>query len=258
MFRSPFPLTNFYAAALVFLALPVLAGEVPVRQDLGEAMPQVLYSSNAAHSFATWVSASAALEPSGSFDERLFHPQIREKLDYHLSQEPSADGCIPYGPVYFDLVGAPDWSTRQKVFLNSELVVYGTVVGKEYGFKGSVPGQLLKLETKKVYKGDREHLPAYYVFFPVGEFQVEDLRICKTDNRYPPPPEIGDELIVSVPRRSNPDESLLEPDLVSGHGFITLKDSRAYWSPELGDESSAETDRGAFFDLMTSVLEAEE
>lgn len=250
---------NFFAlglTALLLLGTSARAGEPPARLDLGESMPQVLYSSTSTHSFAAWVSASAALEPSGEYDARLFHPHVIEKLKYHLSKPAGPDGCVHYGPIFHDLVGAPDWGTRKKVLANSDLVVQGTVVGKEFGFKGSVPGQLLKLKADTVFKAQLEHLDSYYVFFPVGEFSVGDIRICKTDPRFPPPPEIGDELIVSVPHRSNPDEPLLKTAIYGGEGYITLKGGKAYWSPGLrtGDQEASITDRGELLKLMTQVL----
>lgn len=65
MVRSTLRFCHFTAAAALLLGLSIAAEEPTVRHDLGESMPQVLYGSYSTHSYATWVAASAALEPSG-------------------------------------------------------------------------------------------------------------------------------------------------------------------------------------------------
>lgn len=237
-FALNLPLLAVFA---VLVALPTAADEPPVRHDLGEPMPQVLYSSSSAHSYATWVAASAALDSSGAFDESLFPPQGLRHLRRHLSKLPVKSGCIQYGPIYHDLVGAPSWGTRQEILTNSDLVIRGTVVGQEYGFKNSTPGKLFKLRADAVLKSKLEDLRTYYVFFPVGEFQIGDWRICKTDPRYPPLPRLGDELVVSVPHRNDANEPLLNADGYGGLGYVTIQDGKAYWSKNVKGQDNLVT-----------------
>jgi hypothetical protein len=214
----------------------------------GDSMPQVLYTSQPEFEHPIWVAAEAALAPDGTVNEELFG-QSASTLESHLAMEPT-DGCIRLTEFYSQPgIGPPSRESVELAARNVAFALHGRITGKAYGFYYSTPGQLLRLEPIELLKGGPESHAVYYVFFPVGTFSVGDYDICKTDDRYPEPPEIGDELLVTDPWRTRKDDSFV--NTWGPKGVIAIESDGTVhlpkWVKLLGDEEtvleSAEPDK---------------
>jgi hypothetical protein len=115
-----------------------------------------------------------------------------------------------------------DVSTLPKRVRHATLILHAKATDFRYGFKGTTPGRLVRLEPLELLKGNEALLDEYFVFYPVGTFQVGDHKICKTDYRYPAVPEPGDEVVLLILNRPNPDAPMLEPDLYGAESYFTL------------------------------------
>jgi hypothetical protein len=185
--------------------------------------PPALYSDLPGYdpSYPRWVAADAILNEDGTINEKLVHPANIDLLRDHLSIPP-VDGCIRLEEFYDDLVVRADISTFAKRVHHAAMILHATVTDFTYGFKGTTPGRLLRLEPLDVLKGRETPLDDYFVFYPVGTFEVGDHKICKTDFRYPEIPEPGDEIVLVVPDRPNSKAQLLEPDLGGPENYFLL------------------------------------
>ncbi len=76
--------------------------------------------------------------------------------------------------------------------------VLGMVVDRSYGYHGMTLGTLLRVEVQRSFgSAARTGRQVFFVFVPVGVFQVGNERICKLDPRYPNAlPEVGQETVV--------------------------------------------------------------
>jgi hypothetical protein len=111
--------------------------------------------------------------------------------------EQSAPGCRDVGTTYFDYPEPPRRGTVDEAIANSEVAVLGRVTAKAYGFSAGDPGQLFQIEPVRSY-GYPLSQARYYFFVPVGRFTVGGVTICKTDERYAEPPEVGSEVFLFV------------------------------------------------------------
>jgi len=183
----------------------------------GDSMPQVLYSTRPEIEYPVWVAAEAALDPDGKVTRKLFAEWAANTIDSMFITIEPVDGCIPVTAAYEQFgVAPPRRDTIRAAARNVAFALHGRVTGKSYGFHEGFPGQLLRLEPIELLKGEPENLAEYYVFYPVGDFDVGDFRICKSDNRLPEPPEIGDELLVTDPWRVTKDDRFIETWGVEG------------------------------------------
>jgi len=158
-------------------------------------MPTVLKEIVHGSEVLQFVSASHAIKPSGEIDEMLF-PSPTSTMLQSLLERPAVDGCIPDEEYIYDYVGIPFRETLDEAVGTAERVFEGVVDGREYGFHGGEPGQLLRVSEVKALRGDMADVEALFVFVPVGRFEVDGKVICKTDRRYASPPAIGDRVIV--------------------------------------------------------------
>lgn len=163
----------------------------------GQQMPEVLYNSDPDVQSPVWVSASAAIDPSGLINRELFSPASRSTIESYFAEDP-AGGCFLVEEHFEDRVNPPDRSSLGRAARHSGLVFLGHVTEVAYGFHFYVPGKLLRIKPSEVLHGD-SLLDFYYIFFPVGEFAAGPYRICKSDSRYPSAPDVGDELLIMVP-----------------------------------------------------------
>jgi len=65
----------------------------------------------------------------------------------------------------------------------------------------------------------------HFVFVPVGDFILDGKRICKTDERFPDPPHVGDNVLLLAPNGPNWQQKQDEPflDLQDDSGLVTLR-----------------------------------
>jgi hypothetical protein len=196
----------------------------------GGSMPQVLYNNQPEFEFPIWVAAEAVLDPDGTVNQRFFKPSQASTIARHLAIEPT-DGCIRMTKAFIQPgMTPPSRETVELAARNVAFALHGRVTGKAYGFHGIIAGQLLRLEPIELLKGEAENHAVYYVFYPVGTFSVGAHTICKTDDRYPEPPEIGDELLVTDPWRTRKDESFIET--WGAEGIIVIDSDGTVHLPE--------------------------
>lgn len=144
--------------------------------------------------FPLWVDSRVTLTASGQLNELLFHRAsaggVRELL-----ATPATNGCIQAPKMSTNRIHAPPRGTVEDSVRNNEFTLLAKVTGRSFGFYAGDAGQLLRLSPEMILKGDKGS-DVYYAFSPFGEFTVGGLKICKSDDRYAPPPQIGEEVFI--------------------------------------------------------------
>ena len=224
-------------AAAVFFSLLLVSRAGTAQQDAARPLPQdvsggpghlpkvhYIPSRVADSPYPFWVDASMVLKADGSPNTALLHPGA-VSLIQDLRKSTLVNGCIPVGH-YFDSSGfASDRDTPQQGAQSSRLVILGTVTEKEYGIAGTQPGQLLRVTPDEIIKGQGRHgVDAYYVFMPVGNFKIGNLSLCKTDDEYPDPPAVGDQVLLFAPDQWDWQQNENDPylNLLDASGIVTL------------------------------------
>lgn len=208
---------NTVVLMLLCLLVPLLVEAAPPEKQVvarpGEGIPPVVFARlpHRSADHPAFVSASAAFSADGEVNAALFAPSTGAMLGRQLDRVDPLRDCIVLEEVYVDRVNPPDRSTLPKAVHTAELVLRAEVVSRDYGFETSVPGQLLRVRPVEVYKGEAP-LAHYFVFLPVGTFEAGPHRFCKSDYRYPEPPEIGDHVLLLVPELSSKEEPYLALD----------------------------------------------
>lgn len=221
------------ALTVALCGLLLLPGGVVARQgsvgprprDIGARpghLPKAHYVPSKAPemTFPMWVDASLVFNPDGTVNTTLLHPQgVREMRA--LEAIPRVNGCVPVGIEFQDVVNLPPRGTVEQAAQTARLVILGKVTESSYGVFVDEPGQLLRIAPEEVIKGQPREVDAYYVFLPLGTFQMGGLKICKTDSRYPDPPAVGDQVLLFVPfQEEDQTEPLLE--IQDGEGIVTI------------------------------------
>lgn len=209
------------AVVVLLLAATAVEAGTRIRRETPSEIPPVLFTTlpQVDPAYPTFVAASAAVSSEGEINSDLFHPHAVRSLESLLGAEP-VNGCVELDSVYWELINVPDRSTLRQTADTSQLTIVGRVVGREYGFHFFEAGQLLEVEVEEVIRGEAP-LDRYYYFHPVGEFEAGPYRICKSDSRYPDPPQLGDRVVLMVPRPvHNPREPYLE--LETSEGVVVL------------------------------------
>jgi hypothetical protein len=200
----------------------------PVYQDIGAQpghLPKVHYipSQAADSSYPFWVDASMVLNADGSLNTSLLNQSAILILRDFRANAPE-HGCLAVGHAFVGSGSAPERKSPEQATRNSRLVLLGTVTEKAYGIGGDLPGQLLRIVPDEIIKGQPRNIPAYFVFIPVGTFKIGSLEICKTDEFYPEPPAVGDQVLLFVPDswdwQQNQDDPYL--NLKGESGIITI------------------------------------
>lgn len=209
---------------ILILALVLAAGssstEAERIRDLKGDLPQVLYTALTKHdpAYPTFVAGDAAINPDGSINQKLIPPSAMSTLRGILDQQP-VDGCIRTEEVWWDEMGVPERPTLKLAAERSDLIVLGKVVAREAGFRFFEAGQLLEVKVQEVIRGHArpDH---YFVFVPVADFKAGPYRICKIDRRYVAPPDVGERVVLLVPRGQDVDDEYV--DVVDGSGLVVL------------------------------------
>jgi hypothetical protein len=170
--------------------------------------------------FPVWVDASLVFNSDGSINTDLVHPEGVKEIQA-LRGRSLINGCTPEGPFFEDIVNLPPRATPEEATKTAQLVLLGKVTETAYGLFVLEPGQLLRIVPQEIIKGQPRDVDAYFVFFPVAEFMLGGIKICKTDNRYPAAPAVGDQVLLFLPPGA---ESQTEPylELDDDGGIITL------------------------------------
>ena len=197
------------AAASLLLSSAVTAQQDAARpqppppQDIGATpghLPKVHYIPSRAPemTYPLWIDSSMVLNADGTTNTSLINPEGVREIQA-IRGLPREGGCAQVTAYLQDIANLPSRATLEQAAQSSRLVILGKVTEKAYGFLVYEPGQLLRVVPEEVIKGSSRDVPAYFVFFPVGTLKLGDLKICKTDSRYPEPPAVGDEVLLFAP-----------------------------------------------------------
>ncbi|HLX10958.1 MAG TPA: hypothetical protein VKY89_24140 [Thermoanaerobaculia bacterium] len=234
-------LISIWAASSFLLSSEIAAQQdaarpqAPPPQDIGAApghLPKVHYVPSRAPemTYPLWVDRSLVLNADGTVNTALIHPQGIREIQA-LRRLPREGGCTLVGPTLQDIINLPPRDNLEEATQSSQLVILGKVTEKAYGVMVDEPGQLLRVEPEEILKGHPREVPAYFVFFPVGTFKLGDLTICKTDNRYPEPPAVGDQVILFSLEWQPLDRHEPYLELEDGEGIVTIHSSGAVSLP---------------------------
>jgi hypothetical protein len=224
----------------------------------GQRMPEVLYNTDPGVQGPIWISADAAIDPSGQINEKLFLPSIRSTLKSFFAQS-QTDGCFIVEENFTERMNPPDRTSLDRAVLHSNLVFLGHITEVAYGFHFYIPGKLLRIKPSDVLHG-KALLDFYYVFYPVAEFEAGPYRICKSDARYPSAPVLlGDELLIMVPdtRVRTATDPFLE--LEESSSVVVLREQGAPGLPDQFDDLAKEGLAPSYqnrAELITAVREA--
>lgn len=180
-----------------------------------EAAPYLLYFSG--NAYPEWVDARVALLPDGDLDPSLFRPEMFENATRALAPQSTSNPTIRIGETDPRPSFIMDACTLDESVRESSFVVLSRVTGRTFGFRWGIPGQLLRVETVRDYRGTGMVNPAY-LFLPVGDFVIGGRRIVKTDSRYAPPPVIGDEVFLFTYPASR--SNIVHP--LEGRGYVPV------------------------------------
>jgi hypothetical protein len=195
-------------------------------QDIGAGpghLPKVHYVPSRTMSYPLWIEESMLLNPDRSVNTDLVHPSVVAEIKA-LRRTPAEAGCVRVGAEPEDSIGVPPRGSIEEGTRNSRLVVLGKVTERAYGFKSYIPGQLLRVVPEETLKGVPRDVPAYFVFVPVGNFHLGDMPLCKTDDLFADPPQVGDEVVLFAPAGPDRHEGRSEPflELEDDKGLVTV------------------------------------
>ncbi len=160
-----------------------------------DSMPETFFADET-EQHPSWVSAGRVLTPAGEVDASLFPASFPEQLRYLLNL-PEKDGCLPLREVLISRIDPPVREDISQAARTAGVVMLAQVTGVAPGFRLTEAGHLVRVRPAEVLKGkEKVTLDEYYFFMPVGSFTVGEKRLCKTDQRYPSLPEIGQEVLL--------------------------------------------------------------
>jgi hypothetical protein len=250
--------------AVLILSVALFPGRGDVRlhrsappvthQDIGAEpgrLPKAHYvPSRTTQPYPFWIEKSMILNPDRSVNTDLVSPSGAAEIDA-LRRTPAKDGCVRIGAEPEDAMGVPSRGTIEEGTRNSRLLVLGKVTERAYGFKGYIPGQLLRVVPEEILKGVPRDVPAYFVFIPVGAFHLGAMPLCKTDDRFADPPQVGDEVLLFAPAGPDRHDDTREPflELEDENGLVTIHSNDGVslprgWRSEGSTKSSPLTREG--------------
>ncbi len=221
---------------IIILITAAIVGSLFLPPLEAQAFPEILYSSNPYREYPVWVSATAAIEPSGKIHQELFFPAAKRTIEGYFTSEPR-NGCFRVEEHYEALVNPADRSSLDKAVEHSAFILVGRITATAFGFNQYLPGQLLQVEPSEVLQGEAL-LDRYYVFYPAGTFVAGPYAICKTDRRYPRIPEIGDEVLLMIPEMHSLTDPYLE--LEEAFSIVVIRDSNIPDVPAVFKHSDAD------------------
>lgn len=162
---------------------------------------------------AAWVSLERSVFSNGRIDWSLFGDLqaaiLKNRLENHKGSE-----CISIGPLRKDFMDSRAAHDLQSLVEKSFGIIRGTVVDREVGFVDGDPATLLAVRVEENIKPSSEISSEglLYVAYPVAEFTVDGVRICKSDPRLLAVPKEGDSiLLLPLSRPLNAERNLIYP-----------------------------------------------
>lgn len=187
-------------------------------------IPDALYSRTSGDPL--WIAADALLKENGKPDVQLIGSlSDNDSIQWILSQADQGNPCVKYGAISVDPPPLPPGqppsyylparNLEEYAAKKAQAVLQGTVVAHEGGFYAGWPGLLLQIRIEERMKPSERFWtgPYLYLYYPVGEFSLGSIRVCKTHDDWPPPPSVGDRVLL-FPRFPPDDEDGLVMDLI--------------------------------------------
>jgi hypothetical protein len=190
---------NFKCYALttliLFASLSAMAARALEKDDVAP-MPQTLFDRFDARR-PVFLEASLVIGEGGRLKPDAPLRQSAERNLRDFLNQTRINGCVSVHEVFYDYINTPHRTGLASTIDSADFIVESRVVNKSYGFLDGVPGQLLRIRTVAMRKGDKSSArELYYFFIPVADFTTNGVHFCKTDERYTDPPQIGDEVFV--------------------------------------------------------------
>ena len=162
-----------------------------------------------------FVAADTLSDDSGKLDLSSLDGNASLTIESMLSH-PSADkGCLDYWTSYEDVDDEP--RTLASALHKAPNVLIGTVTGSQPGFLDlTLPGTLLRVEIDEVLRG--LYMEEAFTFYPVGDFRIGEIDVCKKNPFYPQLPTPGEQVVLLFDKIG-----LHNVILVGGDGIVTLK-----------------------------------
>ena len=236
-------LISIWAASSFLLSSEITAQQDAARpqppppQDIGAApghLPKVHYVPSRAPemTYPLWIDSSMVLNADGTINTSLINFEGVREIQA-IRALPREGACARVG-AYFEDLAIPPRGTLEQAAQSSRLIILGKVTEKAYGFLVYTPGQLLRVVPEEVLKGAPRDVPAYFVFVPIGIFNLGDLKICKSDSRYPEPPAVGDQVLLFAPDQPGWQQDQREPylEVEDDGGIVTIHSGGAVSLPK--------------------------
>jgi len=159
------------------------AGKIPIPSRIGDL----------------WVSAEMLISRNDSLLLAAY-PMIDQRWSAELAAalEYPPEQCLEIGPGSYASYARLE--TFSEAVTTAAAIIHGTVVGIAGGFHaGMHPGLLIQVEVQEWVKRKSGYpeTPYVYFYYPVGDFRLGSIRICKKTPGWPDPPEVGDEVLLS-------------------------------------------------------------
>jgi len=145
-----------------------------------------------------WLSADMLVSRYGGLllaQHELLDQSWGDELSAALENQ--SEECLEIGPGSYASYSRPE--TFSDAVTMAAAIIHGIVTGIAGGFyAGMHPGLLIQVEVQEWVRRRPGYPEAPYVYFyyPVGDFRVGSIRICKRAPRWPDPPEVGDEVLL--------------------------------------------------------------
>lgn len=197
-------MSGIRALVLSVVLLPA-AAPTPKKAPPPPPIPDVLQLEFAREPI--WRSARSVETPDGKLNVEAFGESASIMLS-ELFASPMSDGCRHMKEVVIDYIYPSPRHTLDSAIASAQAAIVGRVTGREYGFYSGVPGQLFQVRAERRFT-DRTPADYYYFFVPVGDFRAGDVSICKTDEQFAEPPQVGEEVILLTDAPDRKEPSLL-------------------------------------------------
>lgn len=158
------------------------AGEIPIPSRIGNL----------------WVSAEMLISRNDGLLLAAY-PMIDQRWSSELAAalENPPDACLEMGRGSYAEIPLP--KSFSEVVMRADAIFQGAVTGIAGGFyAGLHPGLLIQVKIQEwiEHSPDYPEAPYTYFYYPVGDFQLGSIRICKDSPSWAGPPEVGDEVLL--------------------------------------------------------------
>lgn len=170
----------------------------------GKEFPDVIWDANA--EYPLWVEAGSVLTPEGDPDPRDFSDFVQQAVRDMLADrngwtiDPQCDAAVT-GSTY-PLPRSTAFRSFEEASERAELIARFELGTSRHGIAyGGIPGTLFQATPLETYRG-RLRYSEYFLFVPVGRFELAETRICAADPAYRLP-DAGAQIVVFLPADSH-------------------------------------------------------